>query len=757
MKFLNLKLRRDFRRNWTQFFSVFLMAFLSILIFVGLQGAWHGLEVSLNRYINDSDLADSWVMSTGFNKQDIEQINAIKGIKQTGKSTRVQLQAARGTKKEKQLYLDTFDAKLTKPHIVKGEQLQENKHGIWLNIEYAKANKIKVGDSRRFSFQGKDVFLTVLGLVQSADRIYFTGTEEFISPNHSDYGYGYLSQPTLIEDLGYQGKANMLELKGQPKQIREKLSTILGSRLLAYNDRHTLVDVSDALDRVGQIRNLSYLFSFIFILLAILAMYTTIRRMIETQEKEIAILKALGFSNWKIGWHYTSFGLLVGGTGAVLGAMISPVMSWFVLGTQQEMFSLPSWTIAYSLSSACVIILVLSVCILASYLASRGAIKGLPAEFLRGNKQKAGRKVLLERVTSLWQVLRFEQRWAIRDALSNKVRLLMGIIGVAFGMMLLIAGIGMPQSINHLVDKAYHKDFNYDIRLHMPNYDTVKNNYPKGQWVDIKQAQFTPDDGYNRLLIVMSDGDYVNIKTESGKSVKSDGIYVTKDFAKRANLTVGQTLKVTPYLDGKQYQFDIKGIITSETNQGAYLTQKAFEKANGRFSPSTLLVRKGDYDHDIESDQAVVSSIKMQDQEKNANDFVASLMSIFLMIVGFAILLVVVVLYNLGSLNFVERSRDYATLSVLGFKKQELRQITMLENIGTTAIGWCLGLPLGFWFLDTYVQTFSTIKLAYTPYVTWHNILLSTIIVVVCAMSTTLFISRRIKHLDMVQALKGNE
>ena len=81
----------------------------------------------------------------------------------------------------------------------------------------------------------------------------------------------------------------------------------------------------------------------------------------------------------------------------------------------------------------------------------------------------------------------------------------------------------------------------------------------------------------------------------------------------------------------------------------------------------------------------------------------------------------------------------------------------MLENIGTTAIGWCLGLPLGFWFLDTYVQTFSTIKLAYTPYVTWHNILLSTIIVVVCAMSTTLFISRRIKHLDMVQALKGNE
>lgn len=757
MKFLNLKLRRDFRKNWTQFFSVFLMAFLSILIFVGLQGAWHGLEVSVNRYINNSHLADSWVMSTGFTAHDVDEINAIKGVKETSETTRIQVQDVSQSDTEKQLFLDTFKSKLTKPHVVKGEKLKDDKNGLWLNLEYAKANKIKVGDVVPITSQGKPTPLKVLGLVQSADRIYFTGTEELISPSYADYGYGYISNETLKQELGYQGRPNLLEMKGQPKKIREQLAKILGQRLMAYNDRHTLVDVSDALDRVGQIRNLSYLFSFIFILLAILAMYTTIRRMIETQEKEIAILKALGFSNWKVGWHYTSFGLLVGSAGATLGAVVSPLMSWFVLGTQKEMFSIPSWTIAYSASSLYVIILVLSVCILASFLASREAIQGLPAEFLRGNKQKVGRKVFLEHFKPLWQVLRFEQRWAIRDALSNKVRLLMGIIGVAFGMMLLIAGIGMPQSINHLVDKAYHEDFNYDTRLHIPNYETVKNNYPKGQWVDIKQAKFTPDDGYNRLLIVMSDGDYVNMKTVSGDPVKSDGIYVTKDFAKRANLTVGQELEVTPYLDDKDYRFEIKGIITSETNQGAYITQELFEKHQGHFSPSTLLIRNNDYDKKIKDDKNIVSVIKMRDQEKNAKDFVTSLMSIFLMIVGFAILLVVVVLYNLGSLNFVERTRDYATLSVLGFKKNELRNITMLENLGTTVIGWVFGVPLGYWFLNAYVQTFSTIKLAYTPYVTWHNILLSTIIVVVCAMSTTLFISSRIKRLNMVQALKGVE
>jgi putative ABC transport system permease protein len=727
------------------------MAFLSVLIFVGLQGAWHGLEVSLDRFIAKSNLPQSWVRSTGFTPEDTEKIKALKGVKAIGEKTRIQVKVDH--QEEKYLYLDTFDTQLIKPHIVEGEKLKTTAKGVWLNLEYAKANHLTVGERVEVDFQGKKAPLKVLGLVQSADRIYYTGTEEFIAPNYANYGYGYISDDTLKTAFNAPSTTNLLEIKGKTKDIRKNLEVILGDKLISYANRQTLVDVSDALDRVGQIRNLSYLFSFIFILLAILAMYTTIRRIIETQEKEIAILKALGFSNPKIGWHYTSFGLLVGGGGAILGAGVSPLMSWFVLSTQKAMFSLPSWTIAYSLSSFVVILAVLSICILASYLASRNAMKGLPAEFLRGNKPKTGRKVFLERLAKFWQSLRFEQRWAIRDALSNKVRVLMGVIGVAGGMMLLIAGIGMPQSINHLVDKAYHEDFQYTARLHIDQYEKGKNNDLTGQWVQIKQTRFTPDDAYNRLLIIMSEGDYVNMKTTSGEKVKDGGIYVTQGFAERAKLHVGQKLKVRPYLDSQTYTFEIKGVITSETNQGAYLTQKTFETAKGIFAPSTLLVGKNE--DNFEKDKQVISTIKISSQEKNARDFVTSLMSIFLMIVGFAILLVIVVLYNLGSLNFVERTIDYATLSVLGFRKEELRNITMLENIGTTVVGWLLGIPLGIWFLNAYVRTFSTLRLAYTSYVTWQNIVLSTVIVALCSMSTTLFISRRIRKLDMVEALKG--
>ena len=105
----------------------------------------------------------------------------------------------------------------------------------------------------------------------------------------------------------------------------------------------------------------------------------------------------------------------------------------------------------------------------------------------------------------------------------------------------------------------------------------------------------------------------------------------------------------------------------------------------------------------------------------------------------------------------MERSRDYTTLSVLGIKKNELRTLTLIENVITTLIGWLIGIPAGIWFLGEYVNTFSTINLVYTPYVNWVTMTLALVFVWLCSLSTSLLISRRIRRLDMVQALKGVE
>ena len=732
------------------------MAFLSILVFMGLQGAWGGLSKSLTNFITTNNLADGWVLATSVTEENQKKIENIDGITEVNTKFRVNVKNL--DKDNSSLSLDSYsDNNISKYSIFKGENLKQ--HGtkdILLNKEYAEANHYNIGDSLLIeSDWGTEISLTISGIIQSPERIYYTGTQEFIAPKYKEYGYGYISEETLKNELKYMSSPNLIEFKGKEIDYREEFENILGTSYISYFNQHTLNDVATALDRVGQIKNLSYLFSFIFILLAILAMYTTIRRLIETQTKEIAVLKALGFSNFKIGIHYASFGFIIGGSGALLGAITAPLISSFVLNTQKDMFSIPHWYVSYNYSSLLLIVFVILISTISAFSASHQARAVLPSEFLSGGTAKKMRHILLEKFPG-WKKLNFGNRWALRDITINRARFFMGVIGVAGGMMLLTAGFGMPESIRTLVSKAYNEDFSYDRRIHTPDYQKI-TTISDGQWVQLSPAHFKPDDGYNRLLIVISDGHYVNMTTEDNKKIEDDGIYVTKGFADRAKIKRGDSLTVKPSLDTQSRTFNVAGIITSETNQGAYITQRLWEKSGGKFIPTTLLIGKNTSLSTIDGLHSITKIIEISDQKKNAYEFVDSLMSIFFMIIGFAVLLVVVILYNLGSLNFVERMRDFATLRVLGFKKSTLINITMYENIVTTFIGWLIGIPLGFWFLNQYVKTFSTIHLEYTAHIGLLNLALASLVVWTCSLSTTFFIGRRIRKINMVSALKSIE
>jgi putative ABC transport system permease protein len=757
MRFLTIKLFRDIKNNWSQFFSVFLMAFLCVLVFMGLQGAWGGLAKSLDTFIGKNNLADGWVITTGLTNDSVKEIKDISGI--TDVTTKFRISVKDQAQKNSSLSLDSYSAEnISKFSIAAGKGLKKgNTNQILLNKEYAEANHYKVGDALTVENDlGKRTKLVICGLVQSPERIYYTGTQEFIAPNYKKYGYGFVSEEAMKQGLSYRSVPNVLEFKGKAKDYRKDFEEVLEESYVSYFSQDTLNDVANALERVGQIKNLSYLFSFLFILLAILAMYTTIRRLIETQTKEIAVLKALGFSNTQVGLHYASFGLIIGSFGALLGAAAAPLISWFVLSTQKEMFSIPKWYVSYNYSAILIVGLVIMISTISAYSASRQARAALPAEFLSGGNAKKVHHILLEKIPG-WNKINFGNRWALRDVTLNRIRFLMGIVGVAGGMMLLIAGFGMPESINTLVNKAYTEDFTYDRRIYTPDYQALKEQTDIGQWIQFSTAHFQPDDGYNRLLMVISDGEFVNMQTEDKQAIKADGIYITKGFAQRANIKAGDRLSVQPSLDRKKYTFTVAGIIDSETSQGAYIKQSLWEQSGGTFAPTTLLVNKQSKPSSIAGLNTITEVIKIADQKKNAYEFVASLMSIFMMIIGFAILLVVVILYNLGSLNFVERMRDFATLRVLGFKKNQLRKITMYENVLTTFIGWLIGIPLGFWFLDQYVKTFSTIHLEYTSHVGLLNLILASLVVWICSLSTTFFVGRRIKKIDMVSALKGVE
>ncbi|MDR3107075.1 MAG: hypothetical protein LBU05_02585, partial [Bifidobacteriaceae bacterium] len=457
---LGRKLRRDLGRHWRQFFAVALMAALSSLCYIGLEGAWHGLEVSLDRFAADTDLADAWVQGRAIDQDQLEQIRALPGVVDADAARQVWAEDVSSERRYMRLEA-VPSGSLSRPQIVEGEPLTDDAAGgVWIDPAYAQANDIAVGDEVKLQVSGETLRLTVRGLALSPEEVYFTGTPALGAPEPDHYGYGY----TTTDTLGASAPANLVRVAGQTDAVADAAPAILGGDYVAVQTRASRASVATAFDRVAQIKNLSYLFSGLFILLALLAMFTAIRRLVAMQRPEIAALQALGFSKRQIQSHYLAFGLVTGGAGTVLGAAAAPGISLFVLETQKTMFALPDWSIAYTPLAAAVAALIITACAASALFALAAPLQLNPAEGLRQSIGRA-RHVAAERAGAIWGRLGPAARWALRDALLSRVRFAMGIVSVVGCMMLLFAGFGVSDSMYNQVEQVFNVERSHTQRI----------------------------------------------------------------------------------------------------------------------------------------------------------------------------------------------------------------------------------------------------------------------------------------------------
>jgi len=762
------------------------MAALSALAFVGLEGAWRGMDNSTTEFVQESNLADSWIFATEFTKGDIQAIRNTEGVYDISVKTRLQA-SVQQSGKGSYLFIESLgNENISKPTVVYGEDLAPELEGIWINLDYAQTHNILVGDYVDVNAHGLESSLKVRGIILSPTRIYFTGTTDFSFPKPGLFGYGVVPDSVMKHQLAPMAAPNFVEvvhIDGAASSsdsedsnggsiLREAAPEILGNRYLSYSDRTTFAEVSYVLERPSQLQGLSLMFAFVFVLLSVLAMHTTIKRLIEVQMKDIATLKGLGYSSRMIGFHYASFGLLVGGIGSAVGLLSAPPISNIVLDSQSE-FSLPSLTIAYSWTSLLVALGITSICTLSAFWASGKARKGLPVAYLRGGSAKASSALPAKERRGLWSKMSFGGRWAWRDGSSNPIRVLMGIVGVAGGMMLLMAGFGMPDSMHSQIESSLGAEFTHEARIRMNMLNCAQDNEDlrdelDGQWMQSLIARATPDDGFSRVLTIFDDGDYIQLKTTEGDYVwqehqrkrqagQQGGVYITEGFAQSTDLQVGDRLQLRVSMDANSYDFEIMGILASSTPQGTYVHASIWQDAGGTFQPQEMLIGDSGTVDDLRSDPRIDQVILVEDQRQSIENMLEDLGSIFNLIIGFAVLLVIVVLYNLGALSFTERTRDYATLRVLGFHRREIRALAMRENIATTLLGWLVGIPLGYWFLGQYVGTFSSFRIVYYPDLQMSSLIIASCIVIGCSLATTFLLSKRIRKINMVEAVKGVE
>ena len=752
------KMLRDIRKHKTQFLSIFLMAFLGVFVFAGVGGESVGLEVNVNKYYEETNLADGWIYSANLDDDFVDKVNNLTPTAQSERQLVVDSVGNFSNDPEITLHFVENNT-ISKFYLVEGEPLNvSDGDGVWLDKSFADAKGLHVGDNISFEFNGMEIEKEIRGIGYSPEYVYHASTYSVI-PDFNKIGFAYLSYKAFpMEDIPY----NVLEVKfsGTPSEYNDLLSSELNGDYNSFVEQSEHSSVNQFSEEMDQHKMMGDIFPVVFILIAMLILLTTMTRIISHQRTQIGILKASGFTNRSIIFHYVSYGFWLVFAGSILGLIAGPLtLPQLFYPSMSATYKLPSWEPAWSMDFIYVAALMILMSLIVSYFAARSISSEKPADTIRPKAPKISTSGFIEKV-GFWKRLSFNARWNYRDAKRNKFRALMTIVGVIGCTALLVSAFGMYDGMNDLKEWEYNQINHYDSKLTIDEGATLYEIDEVADEVDgdklMESAIEIESDTSKKSgsLLVLNDTnlvtptDYDWNKVEIGK----DEISISQKMANLLGVDVGDNVSWHIMGSDKWVNATIDKIHSDPVSQGIIMSSDKLEDLGLNYTPTSIVTAE----HVVDNYSAIKSTSSMKDMTASWDELTESMWLLIYILIFFASLLAIVVLYNLGLLSFTEIEREIATLKVLGFKTGALRKLLLTQNLWFTAIGFILGLPVGYYILSVMWES-SGDSFYILPSISPLNFILTAIITFTLSILVNLMFSRKIKKLDMVESLKGVE
>ena len=747
------KMLRDIKVNKAQFISIFLMAFLGIFAFCGICGEYSGLEQTVTDFYNETNLADGWIYNTTITDDAVRDINNFT----TNSERQLVVQSVANFSNSPDITLHFVeDNEISTFYVTEGASFNlSDENGVWLDKRFADAQNLTVGDNISFEFNGIIIKKEIKGIGYSPEYVYEVSRSSII-PDFSSMGFAYMSNEAFPGDIHY----NVLLVKFNltPQEFKNLLNDSVS--YLSFTKQSDHVSVSQFSEEVTQHKMMGNDFPIVFILVSFLTLLTTMTRIISHQRTQIGILKAVGYKNKSIILHFMSYGFWLVLAGAILGLILGPTLiPKLFYPSMTSRFSLHMWKPGWNISFVYAALTMILSSLFVSYWAARNISKENPANTMRPKAPKVSSNSRVEK-SKFWSNLSFNIRWNYRDAKVNNFRALMAIIGVMGCVALLISAFGMNDSMNDLKTWEYDDISHFESKLIIDNgallsdIDSVANDV-NGTMI-MEQPIEVKGNGNERIASLLSlNSTDLLIQTDNNRNpidLSPSDISISKKLVESLNVGVGDTISWHIVGSDEWVSSNITNIHADPISQGLIMSPEALEDSGLNFQPTSILSSEN-----VSDNYSSIKSVNTLNSMKNSWDkMTESVMMMVSILIFFAVLLAIVVLYNLGILSFTEIEREIATLKVLGFKTRDLRKLLLTQNLVFTSIGFILGIPLGF-YLMTLMMDATGDSFYYVPSLTWGNIILSAIITFSVSIFVNLLFSRKIKNLNMVEALKDVE
>lgn len=764
---LRKKLLRDLWQNKTQFISIFLMAFLGLFIFAGIDAESNGIGISTKKYYDATNLADAWVLGENFTTENVLTLEQLDSIDSIDRKQVVRAKAI-DDNCEYDMELNFVDTlQCSYPYLIEGEPFDLAKDGIWLEEYYAKARGLQVGDYVLLKYEGLEFEEKIKGFIIHPEYISYSLSEESMMPCYGEYGYGYLASKEYPcqDKLAY----NRLLIKKNSENIlsdnefKEQIKKALDCEDIIVLERNQNGGIEAIASEKSQHEAMGIMFSSVFLLIAVMGIVTTMTRMTSNQRMQIGTLKALGFSKTQITFHYVSYSIVICGVGSALGAFVGyQTLPPLFLHTMQPIYVLPEWNMNISIQSYIAILLAVLLSALVGFLACKKELKDMPAVTLKPVAPKSVRHFWLEK-SKLWLSLSFSTQWNIRDIVRNKTRSLMGIAGVAGCTMLMLCALGCRNSCKNLAKWQYEQltigaeKILFEENVSKLKKEEYKEEY-KGQLIEEKSCEFRTDQMIKTgTITILDEGNYIHYQNHDGDEIElpKTGVSLTYKMASLLGVKEGDYIEWHIVGEKEWEKTRVSTLYRAPTGQGITMSKRMFEEMDYSFVPTALYTNMTIPQYVRDSDD--VSGVFNMNQGKMDLDKNMEAMNtmVIIMIIA-AVILGIIVLYNLGVLSFLEKTREIATLKVLGFKTDRIRKILQQQNIWLTVVGIIIGLFLGYQLLDVIMQTVSENQDIQTKvyFLSYVCAILGTWIV---SVSVNRILSSKVKTICMVDALKGVE
>ena len=787
MQALDRKLLRDFRRLWKQALAIAMVLACGVAILLTALGMCTALSDTRATYYERNRFADVFVTVQRAPERLIAELAAIDGVwaveARTAGSTVLDVPGNPRSVTGRILSLPIDGEPRLNVPILKTGRLPDptSTSELMVNANFAIANDFALGDHFFANLNGQKRQLTITGTAQSPEFIYTIGPGALM-PDNATFGIIWMPQPAVAAAFDMTGAFNDVSLKLTAGVQRETVIDAVDRLLDPYGslgaygrDLHPSDSFIDA--EIKQLRNMASILPPIFFGISAFLVSMVMGRIIMLERSQIGLLKAVGYSNLEVCLHYLMLAGLIAVVGVVIGWGVGSWLARWLAIQYAQYFDFPFlifrtsvWVYAVSGMAALLTTTLgaTQAAIKAATLAPAIAMQPpAPPQFKRSLIDRAMAALRLSQPTIM--ILRSMIRWPVRSGLT--------MLGLALAVSTIVSPSFFNYALDKIIDSAFYESARQDAMLVM-SHDMPQSVLSTAAALPaVLQAE-----GQQYHPVILRNGihekrtaiqasqpgtDLARVIDSQGRAVDvpPGGVVLTERLAAHLQVRPGDQVAVT-FLGGRQetHAVTVTGTIAQYFGLGAYMD---LDYVNSILRQSTRIslvnvslddAEVADLHAALKDIPNLVGIVMMTDTRRSFSDTIGESIGVMNTVyIVIALLITIGVTYNGARIQLSERSRELASLRILGFSRAEVSYIligeTMLLSVLAQPVGWWIGAQIATAMANSFSSDLYNMPLVLHPAIFAK----ASFFVLLASFASVMLVRRRLDKQNLVSVMKVRE